>query len=1036
MGGSAPPGAGAFDTETHFALSADLMCVAGLDGYFKRVNPAWQAVLGFEPHELLGQPFLEFVHPDDRDATLAEVAKLAQGAHTLHFENRYRCRDGSYRWLDWTSVPDRDAGLLYAVARDVTQSRSDSERLRQVFQVSLNGIVEADELGRVTDWNEAAVRMFGWSAEEIIGKSLAQTIIPARYRQRHEDGVRRYLASGEGRVQGKVLEMSGLRRDGHEFPIELSISPGWQDEGTVRFVAYVRDLTERHHAENLERVRREVAEILAEATTGGDLAPRLLPLLGAAFGWQVGELWVIDAARGHLRRLAHWAAEGRLWDDFVEAGNSVDFSSAGLPGMVWKGRATVELSEFWAALPSPRRDAAEAAGMRLALGFPVLLEPAGATVMTFFTSVPGPVDAETREVVLDACSRVGQYLRREQTDQRMRAVLDNVADGILTVDAAGRVESINLPGSKILGYEAGDLVGQQVDVLVATDMRPAFQVYLGRLLGSPRGATGSGVHETTGLRRDGTSFPMEFLTSDMELDGRRLFIASLRDLSERARAEQVARVSEDRLQTILQAAPIMLATLDESGTFDYASGDIARQAGIDINTLLGQRYEERLAANPVFLSWWRRALGGESHSQELTLGGRSYLTFFVPLRRDGAPAGASMVGLDISDQVDARQQAAARSRQQAAIIHVGRKALGGSEPGALVQSALETLAETLEVPLAAAFAINHELETAAVMAVIDDADTPVKPGATFPLDILSSYHAILARGGPVAVEDYDQADISRNDMMISLGIRASLATLIPGPQRPIATLLLLSRVPRRWTASELEFVQVVSGMVSVAIQRMRAEEQRRLLLARLVTVQEEERQSIANDIHDDAVQVMTAANMRLDILRRQLGDVAETETVDRLQQAVSLSIRRLRNLLFELSPPALERYGLSAALRMALDQLKSETSIQVELTGTLEVEPDTSRRTVLYRVFQEALVNIRKHAAAQRVEVAVQDLDGGTEVVIKDDGVGFNAEDIDAPRPGHLGITGMRERMQLAGGRVKITSGPGAGTTIRLWMPA
>jgi PAS domain S-box-containing protein len=111
------------ELDRFFSMSLDLLSIASLDGRFRRVNPAWETVLGWTAADLTATPYLDFVHPDDRAATAAEAGKWANGATTLTFENRYRCKNGSYRWLSWKAVPLVTKGLLYAVAHDVTDQK-------------------------------------------------------------------------------------------------------------------------------------------------------------------------------------------------------------------------------------------------------------------------------------------------------------------------------------------------------------------------------------------------------------------------------------------------------------------------------------------------------------------------------------------------------------------------------------------------------------------------------------------------------------------------------------------------------------------------------------------------------------------------------------------------------------------------------------------------------------------------------------------------------------------------------------------------
>jgi PAS domain S-box-containing protein len=117
------------DLERFFNLSLDLLCLAGFDGYFKRVNPVWERVLGYTTDELLARPYLDFVHPDDRNPTTTEADRLGVGGNVLKFENRYIAKDGTYRWLQWNAVSLPGDQMIYAAARDITERKQAKETI-------------------------------------------------------------------------------------------------------------------------------------------------------------------------------------------------------------------------------------------------------------------------------------------------------------------------------------------------------------------------------------------------------------------------------------------------------------------------------------------------------------------------------------------------------------------------------------------------------------------------------------------------------------------------------------------------------------------------------------------------------------------------------------------------------------------------------------------------------------------------------------------------------------------------------------------
>lgn len=118
------------DRNQFFRLSLDMICIANFDGYFIQLNPVWERIMGYTIDELLAKPFIEFVHPDDREATMAQAARLAQGHEMISFENRYRTKEGNYKWFFWNGTASIERGLIFAMARDITDIKQSAEQLK------------------------------------------------------------------------------------------------------------------------------------------------------------------------------------------------------------------------------------------------------------------------------------------------------------------------------------------------------------------------------------------------------------------------------------------------------------------------------------------------------------------------------------------------------------------------------------------------------------------------------------------------------------------------------------------------------------------------------------------------------------------------------------------------------------------------------------------------------------------------------------------------------------------------------------------
>jgi PAS domain S-box-containing protein len=129
-----------------FVLSIDMLCIAHFSGYFLRLNPAWEKTLGFTREELQSKPMFEFVHPDDSERTLDQNRRVRAGGQALAFENRYLCKNGSYKWLLWNATADLDHQLIYSVARDITQRKQAEEEREQLLRQLQAALAEVKEL--------------------------------------------------------------------------------------------------------------------------------------------------------------------------------------------------------------------------------------------------------------------------------------------------------------------------------------------------------------------------------------------------------------------------------------------------------------------------------------------------------------------------------------------------------------------------------------------------------------------------------------------------------------------------------------------------------------------------------------------------------------------------------------------------------------------------------------------------------------------------------------------------------------------------
>jgi diguanylate cyclase (GGDEF)-like protein/PAS domain S-box-containing protein len=264
-----------------------------------------------------------------------------------------------------------------------------------------------DADGRIVEFNRAAERIFGFSREEVLGREVAETIVSERFREAHRAGLRRFLDTGERTILDRCIELSALRRDGHEFPIEMTIScacgAGGEGNGRPRFHAFLRDISERRLGEQVLRATQSVTQAMARSDTPQEALEALLERLGPDMGWDLGAYWAL-AEDGALDLVAGWTSSSLSATEFERLSRQLRLEpGAGLPGEALRRREAIWIGDYAADSSFLRATAARKAGLHSAICVPVTREGEIVGVIEFFSARVRVRD----EAIIGALATVG-----------------------------------------------------------------------------------------------------------------------------------------------------------------------------------------------------------------------------------------------------------------------------------------------------------------------------------------------------------------------------------------------------------------------------------------------------------------------------------------------------------------------------------------------------------------------------------------------------------------------------------------------------
>lgn len=338
--------------------------------------------------------------------------------------------------------------------RDREGSSYQDRQFRSALETARDAFIGIDAAGRVREWNPQAEALFGWLRDEALGQPLNALILPERHRDANIQELERFLESGEQTMLERRLELPALHRDGHEFPVEANL---WATriEGECFFNALLHDISEELRVRQRSALSGAVSAIVVDSDSLAQAAPRILEVIGDAFGWGVGALWVEDPSSGtlpgKLRCAEFWHAAGMEVPAFEASSRSLRLvRGEGLPGIVWERAAAEWMADVATSKNFPRAAIAIESGISGGLAFPVCSDDGIEGVFEFFSQVIEKPDAVVLESLNSIGRLLGQFIERKRAEaallhekQFLQILLEQLSEGIVACDADGRLNIFN-----------------------------------------------------------------------------------------------------------------------------------------------------------------------------------------------------------------------------------------------------------------------------------------------------------------------------------------------------------------------------------------------------------------------------------------------------------------------------------------------------------------------------------------------------------------------------------------------------------------
>ncbi|MDA0737541.1 MAG: PAS domain S-box protein [Nitrospirae bacterium] len=631
----------------------------------------------------------------------------------------------------------------------------------------------------------------------------------------------------------------------------------------------------------------------------------------------------------------------------------------------------------------------------------------------------------------------------EESLKRWASIFEHTQWGVATsAGTSPYLDLVNPAYAQMHGYTVQELIGQPLATIFAPEEHQKIPGYIQQIH-----QHGHASFESTHIRKDGTTFPVLITVSAVKSQdtGEQYRIANVIDLTEQKQYEEALT----EMNLALAHAMPGISQIDPSGCYLSVNDNYANLLGREPSELLGQSWEHTVHPDdlPTAFQAYEETIHtgkGEFEARGLRKDGSIFYKHVLMVKADplkNPSVSHHCFMRDITDRKEAENtlQISEHSIRELYEITSAQDSTFDDK----IRSILRLGCQRFGLPIGTLTKRIHE--NLQLEYLHDPNDTWAEQALVPICDSICGI--ILERTTPLIFEDVGETDFINSSAYKTLGLKAYIGTRVLVGNHVYGSLCFLDRTPYsgKYSSSDIQFLQLMSRWVGGELERKQAEEalheaneRLRTLSQQLLTVQENERRQLARDLHDEIGQNLTAVKMNLHTLGQGKSAVQTHRIFQDNMQILDSMLKHVRELSLDLRPSLLDDLGLVAAVRWFVNRQAERAGWTAKIViddNIPSLHPDHA--TVSFRVIQEALTNVMRHAQATHVTVTLQMKDEHLDLLIADNGIGFNSLQIlERSASGQtLGLLSMQERVRFLNGNLSITSQRNQGTQIRAHIP-